>query len=671
MNEKISYIGATTEKIDELIELLGDDIYTGYVGFPHYKYNGQLIYIDALLVTKYGVLALIDSFTNRVNPDNVFSKIEITLKNEPFLVSNRKLVCDIKVLIISEKTNIRNEEFASIKELFDYYIAESKSTVSRSYFRNIVHAIEGGLSKEKKTRSDTEYSHTIQQLESAVATFDKSQLECLRDREEKIQVISGLAGSGKTVILCKKISELLINEDDKKICITFYSRSLKKQIYNFIKKFLDNKTDNAEELLERVDIMNSWGNSLGDGFYSMMCIKTGETPIPLYMAKAYDSNNPFYYCCKDLYDKIEKEDKIIKSYDYIFVDEAQDLNEYFLKICYMALNDGGKLIYAYDEFQDLNDTIMKSPDEIFDTNSFFITPLNVCYRTPKEILITAHSIGMGLNSKQGICQFFEKEETWKTIGYSLSKSGEYTIADRETPSVFLEIDCSNLISTYNYENIQELEKQLVSFIRQDLHDGLLTEDIMIVDLAMWQTSNNYELFKNYSSGIFETSLSGERNPNLFFEKNKIVYSYVHRAKGNEAYKVYVVNSQLAMSSYLRDTWRNRLFTAMTRSMYQVVLLSINGEECSNLLEELGIVKQNGYKLKFIYPNQEEISKVKTVVKQNWKTYKAIDDTSEGLERLKMLDINEQVEHISSLLKGKFDNKTLEKIVDLLKKDEQN
>lgn len=672
MKNKISILNNENDKLIQIVEGFYEKgiIERGYIGFPHYVYDGQKMNIDAILITKKGVLALIDKRYNDVDPDKVFNKIEITLKNTSSLVKKRKLLLDIDIYSISDDYDEENMTFNNFDQMYEYYINEYVEKLDEEKIRLVTNTIEGCLVKEKKNRIVSNLTNIISNIENNISNYDNSQLHCLKNYDEKIQVISGLAGSGKTIILCKKIAEILLNEDkDIRVCITFTSRSLKNQIKKIIKGFLSRNTDNVDYFLDKIEIKNSWGDNSGDGFYSSLCKKVNTSFIPLYIAKQKNKDDPFYYCCKLLLDYIKDNEINCKEYDYIFVDEAQDNNELFLQLCFKCLNDNGKLIYAYDEFQDLSDHMMKSPEDIFGKEIEYVsTPLSTCYRTPKEILVTAHSIGMGINSKKGICQFFDDKKIWETIGYTIENPDNcFVNIKRESPAVFKNVKDISFIEHFGFDSLDDLSIKLVEMIKNDLNEGLLYDDIMVIDLAMWQTADNFEIFSKYAETSFDTALAGYNNPNVFFEDNKIIYSYVHRAKGNEAYKVYIVNSQLSMNKLLRNVWRNRLFTSMTRSKLQVVLLSINGEDKDELNKEIEFVKENNYDLNFCYPSQEIIENVKKVASQNLKTNKILSDTSRGFDQLQKLGTYDKVEHISELIKGKFTREELESLIDSLKK----
>ncbi|MFW8172261.1 hypothetical protein ACOID1_30375, partial [Klebsiella pneumoniae] len=52
-------------------------------------------------------------------------------------------------------------------------------------------------------------------------------------------------------------------------------------------------------------------------------------------------------------------------YDVILADEAQDFAPSFLKLCYSMLKPPKRLVYAYDELQNLSGTSLPPPEEIF------------------------------------------------------------------------------------------------------------------------------------------------------------------------------------------------------------------------------------------------------------------------------------------------------------------
>ena len=71
--------------------------------------------------------------------------------------------------------------------------------------------------------------------------------------------------------------------------------------------------------------MHSWGGNVVAGVYSNQCKKYGLTP------QKYDGRKTtFGIACRDLLEKVDIEPE----YDYVVMDEAQDFNKYFYRLCF-------------------------------------------------------------------------------------------------------------------------------------------------------------------------------------------------------------------------------------------------------------------------------------------------------------------------------------------------
>jgi superfamily I DNA and RNA helicase len=116
------------------------------------------------------------------------------------------------------------------------------------------------------------------------------------------------------------------------------------------------------------------------------------------------------------------------------VDEAQDFPAAFLRLCYEILGPDKRLVYAYDELQNLSSTSMAPPEELFGTNSdgsprvVFSEPapgephsdiiLEKCYRNSRPVLVAAHALGFGIYRRPskakaiGLVRMFENSQLW-------------------------------------------------------------------------------------------------------------------------------------------------------------------------------------------------------------------------------------------------------------------
>ena len=100
----------------------------------------------------------------------------------------------------------------------------------------------------------------------------------------------------------------------------------------------------------------------------------------------------------------------------------------------------------------------------------------------------------------------------------------------------------------------------------------------------------------------------DTTPDVFFSEDNesIAFSGTYlEQKGNEAAIVYVINANSCFdSSYELAKNRNELFTAITRSKAWVRVVGV-GANMESLIKEFERVKQNDFKLNFIYPTEAQ------------------------------------------------------------------
>ncbi|ECF2231890.1 hypothetical protein E1628_24030, partial [Salmonella enterica subsp. enterica serovar Kentucky] len=196
--------------------------------------------------------------------------------------------------------------------------------------------------------------------------------------------------------------------------------------------------------------------------------------------------DPFEYACKELMDNVD----IKPLYDYVFVDEAQDYGIYFLRLC-TKLARNKQVCFGADVFQNIFQKRTPTAAEIFEDGTEFIKDkfLEVCYRTPLAVLVTAHAVGLGVYGKQ--VQKIESVRYWKDLGYSVVSraDGEFDESElvdvlreeKNSPS-FSQQDTRELL-TYNFhsKDVDEEINNVAAAIENDIRgEGLLPEDIMVI-----------------------------------------------------------------------------------------------------------------------------------------------------------------------------------------------
>lgn len=113
-------------------------------------------------------------------------------------------------------------------------------------------------------------------------------------------------------------------------------------------------------------------------------------------------------------------------WDDIPVDEAQDFGPKFLNMCREAITEENRLIWAYDEAQDLSSLTAPSRKNVFgvdeDGNAVFDLSgqyrgepqetfvMRKSHRAPRLLLMLAHTIGMGLKREDDPVQAITRQD---------------------------------------------------------------------------------------------------------------------------------------------------------------------------------------------------------------------------------------------------------------------
>ncbi|WP_419629534.1 DEAD/DEAH box helicase, partial [Thiolapillus sp.] len=300
----------------------------------------------------------------------------------------------------------------------------------------------------------------------------------------------------------------------------------------------------------------------------------------------------------------------------ILVDETQDFSPSFLRLCYSILREPKRLVYAYDELQNLSGRSLPPPEKIFgedEKGEPLVTLgddqrrdviLQKCYRNSRPVLVTAHALGFGIyrsppkGEDTGLVQMFDLPALWEEIGYRV-KGGELSkgapvVLERtsETSPKFLENHSSidDLVQFKVFSNANEQNEWLIEQIRKNVEeDELRYDDIIVIHPDPKTTRNETAPIRStlFNMGIQNHLAGVETSTDIFFRKGtpSITFTGIYRAKGNEAGMVYIVNAQDCDTPFSGlATLRNRLFTAITRSKAWVRVIGY-GKMMQNLADE--------------------------------------------------------------------------------------
>lgn len=267
------------------------------------------------------------------------------------------------------------------------------------------------------------------------------------------QRIRGIAGSGKTVLLCQKAAQMHLKYPEWDIALVFFSRSLYdlilQQVDQYLRRFSCNQISyNCQN--SKLKVLHAWGSKDQPGFYRTICQAAGIWSQSVQRTTRLNANEALAEACHHLLASAT----IPAIFDAVLIDEGQDLmvdddlkfegKQPFYWMAYQALRPVNqdevnspepiqkRLIWAYDELQSLDSLKIPTASELFgDKWGQFVTGeygngikkteiMSRCYRVPAPILTAAYGMGLGLLRPQGLLTGMNGVEDWETLGYKVT-----------------------------------------------------------------------------------------------------------------------------------------------------------------------------------------------------------------------------------------------------------
>lgn len=375
------------------------------------------------------------------------------------------------------------------------------------------------------------------------------------------QRIRGIAGSGKTILLCQKAVRMHLSHPDWDIVLVFFTRSLYDLIPPLIRHWLEYWSEDAiasDFQNGKLKILHAWGSEETPGFYSLLRNQAGisamvrERPTGSYPERLAAA-------CK----RLLTEAPIAQQFDAILIDEGQDMTvgeelkyedkQAIYWLAWQALrpiepeSKLKRLIWAYDEAQSLDALGVPSYGEIFGealapllsgtqsgpTYQGGINKSEVmkrCYRTPAPILVAAHAIGMGLLRPQGMLRGFTTQADWEKIGYEVTE-GSFLSGRRITlhrppqysPNPIPKLWGENPFEFQVFRDRNEQLDTLLKKIRANIESEGLHPSREILIIVLGPDKESSEQAPSSRSGLSSTSIALQRQVANYLQMNGIAY----------------------------------------------------------------------------------------------------------------------------------------------------
>lgn len=469
----------------------------------------------------------------------------------------------------------------------------------------------------------------IKLLDSQISLLDRTQQKAALQIPDGPQRIRGMAGTGKTVILAMKAANLHSHYPDKKILYTFYTQALYSQVRNLITKFYrenEDKDPNWDNLL----VLHSWGGRAKEGVYYRACLRNSVMPRNLRNVPFVD--DPLDHVCTELL-----KSKLEEEYDFVLMDEAQDFPPSFFQMIYKLTKEPKRIIFAYDEMQSLEKIQIRDTRELFGVNPdgssvVDFSPgtyygdiemdyvLDISYRNPLNLLMTAHAIGLGLYSDDGYMQIIDDSSTWKAIGYDI-KSGE--LSPRSRLEIYRSPEKSLSLSErvysggrppleyFQFDDLDQELEYLAKRIKDDVSvEGVAEHQIVVVSLGKKAAKNQFPKLQRllHQKGV-PSIIPGEGgvDRDKFGENGFVTLATVHKAKGNESFIVYVMNFEYLYDYVDFIQSRNKAFTSLTRAKGWCTITGV-GPLMRRAIEEIQRIERELPWFRFDFPEPNKVKR---------------------------------------------------------------
>ena len=236
----------------------------------------------------------------------------------------------------------------------------------------------------------------------------------------------------------------------------------------------------------------------------------------------------------------------------------------------------------------------------------------------------------------GLVQMFENAQLWEDIGYRRER-GSLTDGSRvrlfrpdDTSPRFLE-EHSATDDLVQFVQLETPEAQIAwvadEIIKNIRSDELRYDDIIVINPEPLSTRAEASPIRArlLELGVSSHIAGVDTRPDEFFMETaeSITFSGVHRAKGNEAGMVYVINAQDCFGGGRRTARRrNRLFVGITRSKAWVRVVGI-GDRMRGLITEYQRLKDHQFVLDFVYPTETQRKQMHIVHRDMTEAEKAL------------------------------------------------
>jgi DNA helicase-2/ATP-dependent DNA helicase PcrA len=297
-------------------------------------------------------------------------------------------------------------------------------------------------------------------------------------------------------------------------------------------------------------------------------------------------------------------------YDFLIADECQDLNKAQLELVLKAHSAGARGLYVGDKRQAIfsfTGADSRSIDNIISRTNALTLPLSICYRCPTSHIELANQVWPGVeprpNAPKGTVEHIDERDI-----VTKARKGDLVICRCNAPLVSI---CFALIRSGIPARIRgrDIGRNLVAIIKQVAEIATFRWANFIEHLKQWEREQIQAKMKLEDA---ELAIQGVRDrtdtilaiyqysrpenllaleqaiAGLFTDERASVWlSTVHKAKGLEAERVFILRPELMPHPAAKKLWeveseKNVKFVALTRAKRELYFAYGDGRDVEEM-----------------------------------------------------------------------------------------
>lgn len=374
----------------------------------------------------------------------------------------------------------------------------------------------------------------------------------------------------------------------KTICLKYNISKKKQAYYYYIFSNLIN--------LMRMSMVYDVENIVKLGLHHDFIVDEKEAEMLIDLLDLMDRDNKVFDFT-DMIHRVIKDDVKLNKYDYIFVDESQDLSLIQQEIIKRIVKKGGRLISVGDPNQAIYGFAGADVNSYHRLKNLFPNtielPLSVNYRCGKRIVTQAQKIN------DQILPFDQNPEGEVRVGsIEEVRNGDWVLCRNLKPLIMTNL---YLLSTGRKSYVKGFDigiglNSLISSMKSDTIKSMLikyqlkieVERRKIMKLGVKNPDNTekidnmnqkYDILFVLSEGLRTTIELKERIKSIFKEQGDgVVLSTIHKSKGLENDNIFILCPELIPSQFAVQKWQleqenNLLYVAITRAKKKLIYVN--------------------------------------------------------------------------------------------------